>query len=152
MKILLDESLPRKLKADFGTEHEVWSVRDKGWLGMKNGALLQLMVAANFDLFVTIDRNLPYQQNTAQLPITVIVLCATDNRRETLSSLVPKIFERLASGNFQKMLEIDEECRQPVFIILEIRKNLESTSQKFNLESSHSPPLKKFSNIQPINY
>lgn len=107
MKILLDESLPRKLKADFGTEHEVWSVRDKGWLGQKNGALLQLMVAANFDLFVTIDHNLPYQQNTAQLPIIIIVLCATDNRRETLSLLVPKIFERLASGSFQKILEID---------------------------------------------
>jgi hypothetical protein len=37
MKILLDESLPRKLKNDFGIDHEVWTVRDKGWLSKKNG-------------------------------------------------------------------------------------------------------------------
>lgn len=40
MKILLDESVPRKLKYDFGNNHEVWTVRDKGWLGYKNGNLL----------------------------------------------------------------------------------------------------------------
>jgi len=37
MKILLDESLPRKLRYDFPEEHEVWTVRDMGWLGKKNG-------------------------------------------------------------------------------------------------------------------
>ena len=44
MKILLDENLPKKLKADFGTEHEVKMVRDMGWLGKKNGELLGLIV------------------------------------------------------------------------------------------------------------
>ncbi|WP_299288121.1 hypothetical protein [uncultured Mucilaginibacter sp.] len=44
MKILLDENLPKKLKADFGTEHEVKTVRDMGWLGKKNGELLGLIV------------------------------------------------------------------------------------------------------------
>ena len=53
MKILLDESLPRKLKAFFGTDHEVYSVRDLGWLGQKNGALLKLMQEESFDIFVT---------------------------------------------------------------------------------------------------
>ena len=57
-EILLDESLPIKLKADFGPEHEVYTVRDKGWLGQKNGALLQLIVENGFELFVTADRNL----------------------------------------------------------------------------------------------
>jgi predicted nuclease of predicted toxin-antitoxin system len=42
MKILLDESLPRKLKNDFGLEHQTWTVRDKGWLSKKNGELLKL--------------------------------------------------------------------------------------------------------------
>ena len=51
MKILLDESLPRKLKNDFGTDHEVWTVRDKGWLGQKNGSLLRLMIENNFEIF-----------------------------------------------------------------------------------------------------
>lgn len=50
MKILLDESLPRKLRNDFGQEHKVWTVRDKSWLGKKNGELLRLMVDNNFEL------------------------------------------------------------------------------------------------------
>jgi hypothetical protein len=62
MKILLDESLPRKLRNDFGTEHEVWTVRDKAWLGKKNGELLGLMSESKFDLFVTVARNLKFQK------------------------------------------------------------------------------------------
>lgn len=63
MKILLDESLPRKLKNSFKEDHEVWTVRDKGWLSKKNGVLLKLMIDDGFHLFVTADRNLQYQQN-----------------------------------------------------------------------------------------
>ena len=106
MKILLDESLPRKLKNDFGTKHEVWTVRDKGWLGQKNGALLRLMIDNDFDLFVTVDKNLPYQQNLNRLPLTIFVLCAVNNRRETLSKLIPKLFDRAAQGNLENVIEI----------------------------------------------
>ena len=106
MKILLDESLPRKLKNDFGIAHDVYTVRDKGWLGQKNGALLKLMVEDSFDLFVTVDRNLPYQQNLERLPLTIFVLCAFNNRRETLAGLIPKLFDRLAEGNLQNVIEI----------------------------------------------
>ncbi len=106
MKILLDESLPRKLKNDFGTNHEVWTVRDKAWLGQKNGALLKLMGEDNFELFVTVDRNLQYQQNLDRLPLTIFVLCAADNRRETLAELIPKLFERLEEGDLQNVIEI----------------------------------------------
>jgi hypothetical protein len=55
MKILLDESLLRKLSTDFGSELEVWTVRDKGWLGKKNGELLKLMIVDDFELFLTIE-------------------------------------------------------------------------------------------------
>ncbi len=48
MKILLDENLPRKLKADFGINYNVKTVRDMGWLGKKNGELLNLMVSNKF--------------------------------------------------------------------------------------------------------
>ena len=106
MKILLDESLPRKLKRSFPAEHEVFTVRDKGWLGQKNGALLKLMVEDGFDLFVTVDRNLPYQQNTDRLPLTIVVLCAVNNRLETLAALIPKMLERLAKGNLQNLIEV----------------------------------------------
>lgn len=63
MKLLLDENLPGKIKTDFGPDFEVRTVRDMGWLGKKNGALLGLMAFNGFDFFVTIDRNLCNQQN-----------------------------------------------------------------------------------------
>ena len=106
MKILLDESLPRKLKNDFGTNHDVYTVRDMKWLGFKNGELLKLMIENTFDLFITVDRNLPYQQNLERLPLTIFVLCAYDNRRETLQQLIPKIFERIASGELENLIEV----------------------------------------------
>ncbi|MEJ7829680.1 MAG: hypothetical protein WKF91_15830 [Segetibacter sp.] len=106
MKILLDESLPRKLKKDFGNQHEIWSVRDKDWLGKKNGELLGLMIDDKFDLFVTVDRNLTYQQNLENISLIIFVLCANDNRRETLQKLIPKLFDRLAEGNLQNIIKI----------------------------------------------
>jgi predicted nuclease of predicted toxin-antitoxin system len=106
MKILLDESLPRKLRYDFGSDHEIWTVRDKAWLGKKNGELLTLMVNESFEIFVTADQNLTYQQNLETVSLSVFVLCATDNRRETLQQLVPKILALLSNGDFGKVNRI----------------------------------------------
>ena len=106
MKILLDESLPRKLKNDFGADHQVFTVRDKGWLGKKNGVLLKLIIDNGFDLFITVDRNLPYQQNLQQISLIIFVLCATNNRRETLAKLIPTLLEKLLQGNLQGVIEI----------------------------------------------
>ena len=106
MKILLDESLPRKIRYDFGTDHEVWTARDKGWLGKKNGELLKPMIDNGSDLFFTLDRNLQYQQNLARLPLTIFVLCTKDSRRETLKCLIPKVFDVLNEGNLQNVIEI----------------------------------------------
>src|SRR5688500_19483232 len=106
MKILLDESLPIKLKIDFGPEHEVYTVRDKGWLGKKNGALLQLIIAEGFDLFVTVDRNLRYQQNLDNLEIFIAVLISKDNRLQTLRNLITKLVLKLAEGNYNRIIEI----------------------------------------------
>lgn len=106
MKILLDESLPRKLRNSFGQEHEVWTVRDQGWLGKKNGELLRLMIHTKFELFITVDRNLQYQQNLTRLPFTIFILCSVNNRLETLQKLVPKIFERIAQKDLQNIIEI----------------------------------------------
>ena len=106
MKILLDESLPKKLRNDFSERHEVLSVRDMGWLGKKNGELLRLMTEHNFELFVTVDHSLPYQQNLQTLQVTICVLRAKDNTRETLRLLIPRIFERLSGGDFRNIIEI----------------------------------------------
>lgn len=108
MKILLDESLPRKLRNDFGSEHEVWTVRDKKWLGKKNGELLRLVIGDGFDVFVTVDRNLPYQQNMEMFPFAIIVLCAKNNRRETLRRLLPKLFELVGEVESGTVTEISE--------------------------------------------
>lgn len=58
MKILLDENMPTKVKYDFGEGYEVWTVKDMGWLGKKNGELLGLAALNGFDFFVTLDKNL----------------------------------------------------------------------------------------------
>ena len=81
MKILLDESLPRKLKTDFGYDYEVRTVRDMGWLGKKNGELMGLIAFNGFDFFITIDKNLRFQQNLNKFDITIFLLIAKNNRR-----------------------------------------------------------------------
>ncbi len=86
MRILLDESLPRRLKSEFAG-HEVTTVVECGWSGEKNGNLLA-MASARFDLFITADQNLQFQQNLAALPLAIIVLVAQDSRFETLRPLV----------------------------------------------------------------
>jgi len=106
MKILLDESLPLKLRNDFGKDHEVWTVRDKGWLSKKNGELLELMINDGFELFVTADRNLPYQQNIEKLSLTIAVLCASDNRRSSLQNPIPHLFKRINENNLPNVIEI----------------------------------------------
>ncbi len=106
MKVLLDENLPRKLKADFGVDYEVKTIRDMGWLGKKSGELLGLIVFSGFDYFVTLDKNLRYQQNLDRIKLTIFLLLAVNNRRETLQVLVRKIKERIKEGNFKKINEI----------------------------------------------
>ena len=59
MRLLLDENLPKKFKQDF-SEHEIYTVRDKGWNGKKNGELMTLMISEKFDAFLTFDRNLQH--------------------------------------------------------------------------------------------
>ncbi|MFD2784561.1 DUF5615 family PIN-like protein [Hymenobacter rubripertinctus] len=95
MKLLLDENLPKRLRQDF-PEHEVFTVRDKGWNGIKNGELLKLMVADGFDALLTFDKNLQYQQNFAKYTLTVFVLTAAINQYRVLTLLSPQVNELLA--------------------------------------------------------
>lgn len=62
MRLLLNENLPKRLKTDF-SEHEIFTVRDKGWNGLKNGELLQRMMENGFHALLTFDKNLQHQQN-----------------------------------------------------------------------------------------
>ena len=87
-------SRPRRLSRALAGQ-TVSTVVDAGWSGVKNGKLLSL-AAGQFDVFVTADRNLHYQQNLAALPLTVVLLIAHDNRLPTLLPLVPELLVCLA--------------------------------------------------------
>src|SRR4051794_17375451 len=93
MRILLDEDLPRRL-AELLVGHEVSTVQRSGWSGIKNGQLLEL-AAAQCDVFLTMDRNLEFQQNLATLPVAVLVIEAVSNRIEDLKPIVPAILNEL---------------------------------------------------------
>ncbi len=101
MKLLLDENLPKRLKEDF-PGHEIFIVGDKDWNSRKNGELLELMLAENFDVLITFDRNLEHQQNFGKYPLAVFVLMAENNTYRILSKLVPGIKstleKKLAAG------------------------------------------------------
>lgn len=90
MRLLLDENLPKRLKQDL-KEHEVYTVADKGWAGISNGKLLELITENKFDALLTFDKNLQYQQNFTKYTIAVIVLNAPDNSYATLKNLAQKI-------------------------------------------------------------
>jgi predicted nuclease of predicted toxin-antitoxin system len=92
MKVLLDECLPRPLKHDL-PEHEVATVGEMGWAGIKNGALLRLAETA-FEVFITADQNLEYQQNLRSTLLAIVVLVAPDNRVATLRPLMPRLPKR----------------------------------------------------------
>ncbi|WP_210462382.1 DUF5615 family PIN-like protein [Rufibacter roseolus] len=95
MKLLLDENLPKRLKTHFA-EHEIYTVRDKGWNGKMNGELMHLLISENFDALLTFDRNLQFQQNFKKYALPVLVLAAPDNTYMTLSTMVAAIEEVLA--------------------------------------------------------
>ena len=90
MRLLLDENLPKRLKLDF-PEHEIFTVRDKGWNGIKNGELLKLLLEDKFDALFSFDKNLQYQQNFVKYSITVFVLSAWINSYDELTKLSPKV-------------------------------------------------------------
>lgn len=95
MHILLDESLPIELR-DVLPPHSVRSGQEMGWSALKNGELLRRAVD-EFDVFVTADQNLQYQQNIKTLPIAVAVLVAKSNRIQSLNPLVPALLSALDS-------------------------------------------------------
>lgn len=89
MKILIDECIDRRLARDL-IGYDVKTVPQMGWAGIKNGQLLAL-ASSEFDIFLTVDQNLPFQQNLSQFDISVIVLQTKSNRLADLKPLIPRI-------------------------------------------------------------
>lgn len=105
MKVLLDECLPKRLKRGLPS-HDVLRVQEMGWAGIKNGALLRLIQSSDFDVFVTIDGNLEYQQNLRAVKYAIIVLSAPDNTFDTLNPLMPKVAESLKTIKIGEVVHI----------------------------------------------
>jgi hypothetical protein len=95
MKLLLDENLPKKLKYRFGILHEILTVPELGWEGIRNGDLLKLMQSKGLSVLISLDKNMSYQQNLQKYGISLIVMNVRDTRYPYLVELVPKIEELL---------------------------------------------------------
>jgi hypothetical protein len=104
MKVLIDENLPKRLHSEL-PGHAAFTVSDQGWNSKSNGELLSLMSSEHFDVLLTFDRNLQYQQNLSRYSVTIIVLVADDNAYETLKPLLPKVRELLA-GDISGVVEV----------------------------------------------
>jgi predicted nuclease of predicted toxin-antitoxin system len=93
MRILLDECIDRRLAREF-SGYEIKTVPQMGWAEIKDRELL-ILAASVFDVFITADRNLSFQQNLSPFDLALIVLQAQSNRLADLKPLVPKILDVL---------------------------------------------------------
>ena len=93
MKLLLDECLPRKLKRHL-PGHQVFIVHELGWAGINNGALLNL-AEHEFDVVITVDSQLRYQQNLAGRKIAIVLLIALSNEIDLLIPLMTSVLGAL---------------------------------------------------------
>ena len=93
MKVLLDECIDQRFRKEL-TGVDCISVQEAGWAGKKNGELLQL-AATMCQVFITVDRNLHFQQNIPNLKIAVLVLTVRSNRLADLKPLAPLVLEEL---------------------------------------------------------
>ena len=104
MRLLLDECVPRRLRREL-TDHEVRTVPEMEWAAKENGELLQL-ASNHFDVFITVDQRLSYQQDVARFSIAVVVLVAKRNKIEFLLPLIPelrRVLEEVQSGKVYRI-------------------------------------------------
>ena len=106
MKILLDENIDINFKEEL-SEYDIQTVKVNGWAGIENGRLLKLVIKNNYDIFITLDSNLRYQQKPVK--IHIIVLKAKDSRLAHLKLFTTKInyiIDKLNSKNEFELIEV----------------------------------------------
>ena len=106
MRVLLDEQLPRHLAREIGG-HDVSTVQQRGWAGLQNGELLRVAANAGFDVPVTADRNLQFQQNLSRSRIGIILLIAPSNALEDLMPLVPSLLTAIPKSRSGELLRVE---------------------------------------------
>jgi hypothetical protein len=106
VKLLLDECVTRFVKRDL-IGHEVHSVEETGFKGLENGKLLRA-ASGLFEVLITVDQNLPYQQHVAGLDIAILVLAAKRNSYARLKPLLPRALEALKTIKPGDLIRIEE--------------------------------------------
>ena len=95
MRILLDECVPARLRRDL-PGHDVQTVPGAGWAGIKNGKLLRLVAdSGKFEIFLTVDKSLPQQNQTKTLPFAIVILRASSNSISSIRPFAPELLRRL---------------------------------------------------------
>lgn len=104
MKILFDQGTPVPLRKIF-TAHEVRTAFEMSWGTLSNGELLQKAEDFGFNLLITTDQNLSYQQNLSQRKIAVIVLSATSWLR--IQNVIPEILQSVSSIQSNEFIQVE---------------------------------------------
>ena len=107
MKLLLDECMPRRLKKALAP-HETFTVEDVGFKGLKNGRLLR-EASGDYDVLITVDRNIPAQQNFSTLKIAIIIIYAKSNRYQDLIPFIPQILSSLVDISPGSVVRIESQ-------------------------------------------
>jgi hypothetical protein len=107
MRVLLDECVPRALRNDI-PRHEVRTVAEAGWAGVKNGELLRRAATA-FDVLITVDRNFEYQQSFKDTSLAVIIIHASSNDVTALRPLMPMVVDLIPKTTPGVVTHVREE-------------------------------------------
>ena len=101
MKVLLDQNLDHRLRKPLGA-HEVFTASYKGWQALKNGKLLDAAEEEGFDVLVTGDKSLSFEQNLTGRRLAVVALSAVEWRiiKDYLERIVAAV-DNAAPGSFQ---------------------------------------------------
>ena len=94
MRILIDECVDQRLRLEF-VGHDCQTAAHAGFTGLTNGILLSAAEAAGFDVIITTDQEIPFQQNLSARKTAIIVLCARTNRLAALRQLIPDVLRAL---------------------------------------------------------
>ena len=96
-RILLDENMDHRLKRLFNTEDQVQTVRGRGWGGKKNGNLLSV-AELEFDILVTLDRNMQHQQNLSTYDLAVILILSYSSRRAAIEPAMAAVNQAVSKA------------------------------------------------------
>jgi hypothetical protein len=105
MKLLLDECVPRKLK-NYLSGIECQTVPEAGLAGTKNGELLSLAERAGFQVFLTVDQGIEYEQNLQHRHIALVVILAKSSRLDDLRPYTPEILKVLSLIQGSQLIKV----------------------------------------------